>query len=191
MRININPFDLVKVFIVVAMLSFGLYQINITRDANFVATEASLLEAYSKTHTFYSQERHQTKTRYYFQYQYTFQDKVYTSKRYTHVNTGKALGVERFSGARKGTQFTVHVNPDRPAYAVVQKGQPIHIYVLALTGLIGALNCVSEWRLHRLLAAKPVKDKQQAEQLRKYVMITGAGTAIGIFASIVMYFFAI
>jgi len=191
MRININLFGLFKIFIVFAMLGFGLYQIIITQDENFVATEASLLEAYSETYKNYSQGRHQTKTRYYFKYKYIFKDKVYTSERYTHVNPSLPLGVNRFKGSDVGTRFTVYVNPGKPSYAVVQNGQPLYIYILALTGLSGALNCLIEWWFDRLHNSKLEKNKQRIEQVRKFLVMTGALTAIGIFATLLMYLFAV
>lgn len=189
MRAKINSFSLAKVFIAVAMLSFGIYQIIITSDEKFVANEASLLEAYSETHTFYSQERHQTKTRYYFQYQYAFNDKDYISGRYTHVYLGSSLGVERFSGAGIGTKFTIYVNPDNPSYAVIQKGRPLFIYALAITGLFGVLNCLLEWWLDKLHTSNLVNSQQRLEQVRKYLKTTGAMTAIGIFVTAFMCFF--
>ena len=190
MRIEIHPFNLAKVFIAVAMLTFGIYQIIITNDEDFVAIEASLLEAYSKTHTFYSQERHQTTTRYYFQYQYTFNGTDYISERYTHVYPGSARGVDRFQGAGVGTEFTIYVNPDFPRYAVVQKGRPLFIYALAITGLFGVLNCLIEWWFTKLHTSNRVNSEQQIEQVRTYLKVTGAATAIGIFVTSFMCIFA-
>jgi hypothetical protein len=124
------------------MLGFGLYQIMITQDGNFVATEASLLEAYSKTHTpFTARSDIKSKRVIISSTNIPFKNKIYTSESIYACQSHQIFRSGAVLRARKaGTRFTIYVNPKKPAYAVVQKGQPYFIYVLALTGLLGAMN---------------------------------------------------
>ncbi len=184
-----NAVNGLKFFIASSMLVFGGYQIIISQDGKFVATEASLLMAHTETYRFYRRERWHTKTRYYFQYQYKFNGKNHISQRYKHANPGLAMGVERFKDVPAGTTFTVFVNPDAPHYAVVQKGRPWFLYAMLITGLLGLKNWKIERRFEQLLDNKA--PEQVAEPVRKQLVKTGGLTVIAMLVTLLMYVFAV
>lgn len=88
-------------------------------QAGWVATPAVVVQ--SDTSEFFSQERIQTS--YHFAYEYTFNDELYESNRYSaaQLSPSEIEGVRQFSA---GEPITVYVNPDNPRQAVVERRWP-------------------------------------------------------------------
>lgn len=93
-------------------------------QAGFVPETAVVTQASSTVST----SSDSPTTRYYFQYEYTFNDRVYRNGRYsiTQLNNNARLGVNQFE---VGDQIDIHVNPRIPRQSVVERRAPsIFVY---------------------------------------------------------------
>ncbi len=75
----------------------------------------TVIQSKALTHT--SGEK--TRTVYRFEYEYVWQGKTYTSKRYSYKNEGDRDGVLKY---RPNAAIQVFVNPDKPEQSIIVKG---------------------------------------------------------------------